>query len=38
MVEIRALSPTSTRACYGGVVEHSVYVSADTRGLALVER
>lgn len=27
-----ALSPTSSRACYAGVVEHSVYVTADARG------
>ena len=27
-----ALSPTSSRACYAGVVEHSVYVSAASRG------
>jgi L-amino acid N-acyltransferase YncA len=27
-----ALSPTSARACYAGVVEHSVYVSATARG------
>jgi L-amino acid N-acyltransferase YncA len=27
-----ALSPTSTRECYAGVAEHSVYVSADARG------
>jgi len=27
-----ALSPTSHRACYGGVVEHSVYVAEGTRG------
>ena len=27
-----ALSPTSTRACYAGVVEHSVYVAEGTRG------
>jgi L-amino acid N-acyltransferase YncA len=27
-----AVSPTSSRECYAGVVEHSVYVSADTRG------
>ena len=27
-----ALSPTSPRACYAGVVEHSVYVSETARG------
>ena len=27
-----ALSPTSSRDCYAGVVEHSVYVRADARG------
>jgi L-amino acid N-acyltransferase YncA len=27
-----ALSPTSSRACYAGVVEHSVYVSESARG------
>jgi phosphinothricin acetyltransferase len=27
-----ALSPTSTRACYAGVVEHSVYVTESARG------
>jgi phosphinothricin acetyltransferase len=27
-----AVSPTSARECYAGVVEHSVYVSADARG------
>jgi L-amino acid N-acyltransferase YncA len=27
-----ALSPTSTRACYAGVVEHSVYVAGRARG------
>jgi L-amino acid N-acyltransferase YncA len=27
-----ALAPTSSRACYAGVAEHSVYVSADMRG------
>jgi L-amino acid N-acyltransferase YncA len=27
-----AVSPTSTRECYAGVVEHSVYVSANARG------
>ena len=27
-----ALSPTSTRACYAGVVEHSVYVAEEKRG------
>ena len=27
-----ALSPTSGRTCYAGVVEHSVYVSAAARG------
>jgi L-amino acid N-acyltransferase YncA len=27
-----AVSPTSSRECYAGVVEHSVYVSADGRG------
>jgi phosphinothricin acetyltransferase len=27
-----ALSPTSTRDCYSGVAEHSVYVSARARG------
>jgi phosphinothricin acetyltransferase len=27
-----ALSPTSSRACYAGVVEHSVYVAAESRG------
>jgi L-amino acid N-acyltransferase YncA len=27
-----ALSPTSSRACYAGVVEHSVYVSERARG------
>lgn len=27
-----ALSPTSARSCYAGVVEHSVYVAADARG------
>jgi phosphinothricin acetyltransferase len=36
-----AVSPTSTRECYAGVVEHSVYVAEDVRGrgigLALLE-
>jgi len=27
-----ALSPTSRRDCYAGVVEHSVYVRSDARG------
>ncbi len=27
-----ALSPTSSRACYAGVVEHSVYVAPESRG------
>jgi L-amino acid N-acyltransferase YncA len=27
-----ALSPTSSRACYAGVVEHSVYVEESSRG------
>jgi L-amino acid N-acyltransferase YncA len=27
-----ALSPTSTRECYAGVAEHSVYVRTDARG------
>jgi L-amino acid N-acyltransferase YncA len=27
-----AVSPTSRRECYAGVVEHSVYVTADARG------
>jgi L-amino acid N-acyltransferase YncA len=27
-----ALSPTSSRACYAGVVEHSVYVAKGARG------
>ena len=27
-----AVMPTSSRECYAGVVEHSVYVSADARG------
>ncbi len=27
-----AVSPTSSRACYAGVVEHSVYVAAAARG------
>jgi phosphinothricin acetyltransferase len=27
-----ALSPTSSRDCYAGVVEHSVYVAAEARG------
>ena len=27
-----ALSPTSSRECYSGVVEHSVYVSSEARG------
>lgn len=27
-----ALSPTSARECYSGVVEHSVYVAQDARG------
>jgi L-amino acid N-acyltransferase YncA len=27
-----ALSPTSSRACYAGVVEHSIYVTATARG------
>jgi phosphinothricin acetyltransferase len=30
-----ALSPTSGRACYSGVVEHSVYVAAEHRGRGL---
>jgi L-amino acid N-acyltransferase YncA len=30
-----ALSPTSARACYAGVVEHSVYVTATARGRGL---
>lgn len=37
-----AVSPTSRRECYRGVVEHSVYVAADARGegigRALLER
>ena len=37
-----ALMPVSTRACYRGVAEHSVYVAADARdrgvGRALLER
>jgi L-amino acid N-acyltransferase YncA len=37
-----ALSPTSSRPCYAGVVENSVYVAAGARGkgvgLALLER
>jgi phosphinothricin acetyltransferase len=37
-----ALSPTSSRPCYVGVAENSVYVAADARGkgvgLALLER
>jgi phosphinothricin acetyltransferase len=37
-----ALSPTSRRECYAGVVEHSVYVTAEARGRgigrALMER
>ena len=27
-----ALSPTSSRACYAGVVEHSAYVAPESRG------
>jgi L-amino acid N-acyltransferase YncA len=27
-----AMSPTSSRSCYAGVVEHSVYVAENTRG------
>jgi L-amino acid N-acyltransferase YncA len=27
-----ALSPTSARACYDGVVEHSVYIAEHARG------
>ena len=27
-----AFSPTSSRACYAGVVEHSVYVASEYRG------
>jgi L-amino acid N-acyltransferase YncA len=27
-----AVSPTSSRACYAGVVEHSIYVAAAARG------
>lgn len=27
-----AVSPTSSRACYAGVVEHSIYISAAARG------
>jgi L-amino acid N-acyltransferase YncA len=27
-----ALAPTSSRACYAGVAEHSVYVAAEARG------
>jgi L-amino acid N-acyltransferase YncA len=30
-----ALSPTSSRACYAGVVEHSVYVTETARGRGL---
>jgi phosphinothricin acetyltransferase len=30
-----ALSPTSRRACYAGVVEHSVYVARDFRGVGV---
>ena len=37
-----AVSPTSRRACYRGVVEHSLYVAADAQGRgmgrALLER
>jgi L-amino acid N-acyltransferase YncA len=33
-----ALSPTSTRTCYAGVVEHSVYVSVDMRGRGIGHR
>jgi L-amino acid N-acyltransferase YncA len=32
-----AVSPTSPRACYAGVVEHSVYVSAAARGMGVGE-
>jgi L-amino acid N-acyltransferase YncA len=30
-----ALSPVSTRPCYAGVAENSVYVAADARGLGV---
>lgn len=30
-----AVSPTSARACYAGVVEHSVYVAAAARGMGV---
>ena len=33
-----ALSPTSGRACYAGVVEHSVYVAEDARGRGIGRR
>ena len=33
-----AVTPVSTRACYRGVVEHSVYVAADARGAASAAR
>lgn len=33
-----ALAPTSTRECYAGVVEHSVYVDRDHRGRGVGRR
>lgn len=30
-----AVSPTSARACYAGVAEHSVYIAAAARGIGL---
>jgi L-amino acid N-acyltransferase YncA len=33
-----ALSPTSARACYAGVVEHSVYVAEEARGAGVGKR
>jgi L-amino acid N-acyltransferase YncA len=33
-----ALSPTSARACYAGVVEHSVYVDREHRGQGVGRR
>ena len=35
MVGWAALSPGSARACYAGVVEHSIYVAEASRGLGI---
>ena len=33
-----AISPTSSRDCYSGVVEHSVYVASEARGAGVGTR